>query len=44
VALGASLAAYEQWLAVLGRDVLSPLEVALSVLDHSSVLKVYGAQ
>jgi mycofactocin system transcriptional regulator len=41
--LGASLAAYEQWLAEVGSDLLTHLEKALSVLDDSSVLQVGGA-
>lgn len=43
LALGASLAAYEQWLAEVGSDLLTHLETALSVLDDSSVLQVGGA-
>ena len=42
LALGASLAAYEQWLAEVGSDLLTHLETALSVLDDSSVLQVGG--
>jgi hypothetical protein len=44
VALGASWAACEQWLPVLRSDVLTHPEVALSVLDDSSVLQMGGAQ
>jgi mycofactocin system transcriptional regulator len=42
LALGASLAAYEQWLAEDGSDLLTHLEIALSVLDDSRALKEAG--
>jgi hypothetical protein len=40
LAVGASSAACEQWLAEVGSDLLTHLETALSVLDQSSVLPV----
>jgi AcrR family transcriptional regulator len=44
VALGASLAAYEQWLAVRGSGLPTHLEVALSVPDDGSILLLGPAQ
>lgn len=44
LALGASLAAYEQWLADEGSDLLTQLDNALSVLDDPSALESAGAR
>lgn len=44
LALGASLAAYEQWLAEDGSDLLTHLETALSVLGEPSVHDAAGAR